>query len=677
MNENINTQTLPPEAEAYISNIESQKAQAAQSQKNQVDVEAAKKELLAHCNDFISKSQSWRDASYKDKWERYQRAVDGIYDPALAAKKEEWQSRVHVPVTASHRESIHAYLFKVMAGTNPPVDISPRFELGENDQSENIKDIIMREMDKARWEVEFDSTMHDADTFGSGFIRRFWKTETAVRKLKKPVMEGFKDNLNPMGIIGYATRAATGKIKTVGYQEDSVEVIIYRGLKVQHVSIWDVFKTPKAIKIPGSAIAIRYWLTYGDLVKGVASGYYLPEAAEKLKGIASSKKFSSGEDDVNASRDVADSSIPAPDYGKELECFEKFAKLPKKWIYTAIGQAIDGDPEELVSTRVIFHKLCPIAVEVNNEYDGEPPIHQLNYFPKNGDAYGLGVPEMLETPQAVINEIVNQRLDNGAQSLNHHFAVIEKALVNPKQDLKSSSGMVLRLDSKYVPSGVAANAIAEIPISDIPSKAGFSEVNEWERFAQDRTSNNRIMQGSTGSAVTNGTKTLGEQQLLMEAAGAKFSYVGLMMELAFSQDFFHGIWKTVYANIDPQDIEDSIGPERAQSFILITPEEIMRDYIYKPLGVFTMENKNMRQTRLIQIRKEFIGAPWIDDEKFYDAICRTADEDGDMFKKTDNQIMQDQASAIHPGMGAGQGMPGNPGSTPPVDMASAPMPRTA
>lgn len=665
------TESLPPEALSYINGIKEQDAQAAKSLKNEADIEAAKKDLLSHCNDFITKSQSWRDSSYRDKWEKYQRMVDGIYEPSLAAQKAEWQSKVHVPVTASHRESIHAYLFKVMAGTNPPVDISARFELGEADQSKNIKDIIMREMDKARWEIEFDATMHDADTFGSGFIRRYWKTETAFRKLKKPVLETFTDNLNPMGMIGFAKRAATGQLKTIGYQEDDVEVITYRGLKVQHVSIWDVFKTPKAIKIPGSAIAIRFWMTYGDLVKGAREGYYLPDAVEKLKGIATSKKMSPGEDNVNSDRGVIDGNIPAPDYGKELECYEKYAKLPKKWIYTILGRDIGGDPEELVSARVIFHNLCPIAVEMNSEYDGEPPIHQLNYFPKNGDAYGMGIPEMLETPQAVINEIVNQRIDNGAQSLNHHFAVIEKALVNPKQDLKSSAGMVLRLDSKYVPSGVAANAIAEIPISDIPSKAGFSEVNEWERFAQDRTSSNRIMQGSTGNAATNGTKTLGEQQLLMEAAGAKFSYVGLLMELDFSQEFFHGIWKTVYANMDPQDVEDSIGPERAKEFIIITPEEIMRDYIYKPLGVFTAERKAEQQARILQIRQAFIGAPWIDDEKMYDAACRAGDLDGDMFKKDEQQILMEQAQQIQPGMG--QGGP-QMGGTPPIDTTGAPMP---
>jgi hypothetical protein len=665
----IESSTIPPEAVDYLNEINQPKPDDDIAMKGRI--QSAKDELLAYCNSFIDKSKEWRTASYETKWLRYQRAADGIYEPTLSAAKESWQSKVHVGMTASHRESIHAYLFKVMCGTTPPFEIAPRFDLGEQDQSENIKDIILREMDKARWEVEFDATLHDADTYGSGFIRRFWKTETAVRKLKKPIKETFTDNLNPMGMIGFAKRAAMGDLKTVGYQEDEVEVITYRGLKVQHISIWDVFKTPNTIKIPGTTIGIRYWITYGDIIKGAKEGYYLPEAIEKLKGIASEKKFSQGEDTVNADRGITETTINniQPDYAKELECFEVFGRIPKKWLYTIIGQEITDDPEELVSARIIFNKLCLVGVEVNDEYDGEPAIHQINYFTKNRDSYGLGVPEMLESPQAVVNEIVNQRLDSGSQALNHHFAVLEGALVNPKEDLKSKASCVIRLDMKKTPNATAANAITELPISDIPVRAGFAEVNEWERFAQERTSSNRIMQGSTGTGK-DGTKTLGEQQMLMESAGAKFSYIGLVMELSFSQEFFHGIWKTVYKNIDAEDIEDSIGPERAKSFILITPEEIMRDYIYKPLGVFTAERKAEQLAKILQIRREFIGAPWIDDEKMYDSSCRAVELDGDSFKKTDEQIMQAQAMQIQPGMGMEQEMTGNAG-IPPMEQPSS------
>jgi len=635
----IESDVLPAEAVDYLNQIESEPDKNAFMQ-----IEAAKSELHSHVCEWQKKSADWRKASYEGKWQKYQRNTDGVFDPQISAKKEDWQSKVFVGITASHRETIHSHLFKTMAGINPPMEVKSRFNLGEVDQSKNIQAIMLREMDKASWAVVFDTAMHDADTFGSGFVRVSWKTETAIRKLKKPVKEGFTDNLNPMGMVGYAMRAATGKLRDTAYEEAEEEVITYRGLSLKHYSIWDIFPDPKALQIPGSTIACRYKVTYEDIVKGADSGYYLADAPEKLRNIDESEKFAEGEDIVQADRDIADHEAPRTEYGKVLTCYEVFGKFPQKWIHTIMGIPVET-PEMLVSGRVIFHQNCLVAVEINDEYDGEAPIYKLDYYPVNGSFYGRGVPEMLEDSQAVINEVVNQRLDNGAMILNKSFGIVEKALVNPKQDLVSKPGMMIRLDGNKIPNGDVRNAIMEFTINDTPLRAGFSEVNEAERWAQERTSANRVTLGTAG-LVKDANQTLGGQQMLRESAGEKFAYIGLRMELDFLKKFFHGIWKTIYKNMTPQDIEDSIGPDAVQTFIPITPEEIERDYIYMPLGVFTMENKALRQARLLEIRKEFLGAPWVNDESYFDVVMQNADEDPERFKKDEDQIIQEQGMML-------------------------------
>jgi hypothetical protein len=662
----IESEVLPADAVTYLNEVEQ-----SNDKTNQFQAEAAKSELHSFVCDFQQKSADWRRASYETKWQKYQRNCDGIFDPDISAKKEDWQSRVFVGITASHRETIHSHLFKTMAGINPPLEIKSRFNLGEVDQSKNIQAIMLREMDKASWSVVFDASMHDADTFGSGFIRVSWKSETAVRKLKKPVKEGFNDNLNPMGMVGYAMRAATGKLKDVAYEEAEEEVIVYRGLSLKHYSIWDIFPDPKALQIPGTTIACRYPITYGEIVKGVADGYYLPEAVDKLANFEETEKYPEGEDVVQSAREVSDNYAPKTDYAKKLDCYEIFGKFPEKWIKTIMGEEVT-EGERLISGRVIFHKNCLVAVEINDEYDGEPPIYKLDYYPLNNSFYGRGVPEMLLDSQAVINEIVNQRLDNGAMVLNKSFGVLEKALVNPKQDLVSKPGMMIRLDGNKVPNGDIRNAIMEFKIEDTPLRAGFSEVNEAERWAQERTSANRVTLGTAG-LVKDANQTLGGQQILRESAGEKFAYIGMRMEIDFLKKFFHGIWKTIYKNMTPQDIEDSIGPDKLNTFIPITPEEIERDYIYMPLGVFTMENKAMRQARLLEIRQAFMGAPWVNDEAYYDVVMQNADEDPERFKKTEDQIMMDQAQMIQPGME--QGMPpGMPPQGMAVEPPATPMP---
>lgn len=651
---------LKPEAAEYLKGLEDAKSK----QEREMALLGAKTELLSHCLGFISRSEDWRRSSYEEKWIKYQRNVDGIYDPDLAKKKEPWQSKVHVGLTASHRETIHSHIYKTMCGINPPLEVSTRFDIGEEDQSENIRDIMLREMDKARWQVVMDKVMHDADTFGSGFMRVGYKTKIEKRKLRKAVMEGFTDNLNPMGMVGYAVRAATGKLRTE-FQETEEDVIVYRGLELKHCSIWDIFPDPKALEIRGSTIAYRYWLKYEDIVAGAKEGYYLEDAVDKLKDVEANRRYSPGEDEIQANREVSDTNTNKTDYQREHECFELFGRMPRKWICPLIDMPFENG-EELVAARVIFHKNCLIAVEINDDYEGEAPFYKLDYFPRNGSFYGVGVPEMLLDSQDVINEVVNQRLDNGAQALNHSLAVVEKALVNPKQDLVSKPGQVIRLDARYVPNGDARNAISQLTINDTPVRAGFSEVNEAERWAQERTSANRVTLGTAG-LVKDANQTLGGQQMLRESAGEKFAYIGLRMEVDFLIDLFKGIWKTIYQHIDMEDVEESVGPERAATFVLVSPEELSRDYVYKPMGVFTMENKAMRQAQLMQIRQQFLGAPWIQDEAFFDASFHNIDEDPEKFKKDENEILEEQANMIQPGMEApGQPSPTMPPQTPPI-----------
>jgi hypothetical protein len=318
----------------------------------------------------------------------------------------------------------------------------------------------------------------------------------------------------------------------------------------------------------------------------------------------------------------------------------------------------------------MFHDLSILAAEVNGEYDQEPPLQKLDYMPRNGEFYARGIPEMLECPQDVINEVVNQRLDNGAILLNKSFAILEKALINPKQDLRSKPGMMIRLDGKYIPNGDVRNAITELTMNDTPVRAGFSEVNEAERWAQERTSANRVTLGTAG-LVKDMNGTLGGQEILKEAAGDKFSYIGLLMELSFLDDFFYQVWKITYANITPQDVLNAIGPKRFETFVLVSPEELQNDYTYMPQGIFRMDNKLRDQMTLSQVRQQFIQAPWLDHEKFFNAQMQLAGYDPDNFKMSETDILSQQAGLIQP-----QGTPSLPPSPsgPATDLTGQPLP---
>ena len=121
-------------------------------------------------------------------------------------------------------------------------------------------------------------------------------------------------------------------------------------------------------------------------------------------------------------------------------------------------------------------------------------------------------------------------------------------------------------------------------------------------------------------------------ELLKQSAGDKFAYIGMVMEFAFLYEVFKAFWKTLYANLLPDDIINSLGMQRALTFKLLSPEEIDRDYVYEPQGIFTMENKSFTQQRLQAIYAQFANQPWMDHMAFFDKEVKANNFDPDGLK---------------------------------------------
>jgi hypothetical protein len=263
----------------------------------------------------------------------------------------------------------------------------------------------------------------------------------------------------------------------------------------------------------------------------------------------------------------------------------------------------------------------------------------MDYWHVNGRFYGRGIPEMLINPQSVINEVVNQRLDEGAQSLNKRFAVVEKAFVDPKDITEGGPGIHVRINQKALgPNGDVKQVISEIGQTPMDRGAGFAEVLEWERQAQERSSANRVTLGTSGlSGDVN--KTLGGQELLKQQAGEKFAYIAMVQEFTFQYELFRSYWKLIYANINQEDIVLALGQERAAKFILLPPEEVERDYVFEPQGLFEMENKGIYQARIAALQQQFGMFPWFNHLAAFDQEARSANLDPDSLKFPESEAI--------------------------------------
>ena len=601
-----------------------------------LDRTAMLKELLDFGNGFISRSAEWR-RSFEDEWRRWQRNADAIYDPDLDKKKADWQSRAVWPITASHIENAQAQLFKNEVGPRPPFQVKARkgaVPRGMPDQAENIQDLVIREREKSGYEVERNKVIADKCVYGSGFARVRFENRTDDRRIKVP-------DLEPMSVMdpGSIMRHMAGQARVVGYHDEIQNVVVYRGMRIEHISIWDLFPDPKSLQVQGSPIAYRYDTTWGEIVDGMTKGYYLPEASV-LSTLASQEDTPNDKRLVQSDRQIQESMMRRPDRAKIVRCYELFARLPKKWVLIN-GEPID-DPDSLIPAVVRFHERGVVSVELNDAYDGEPQIFKDDYMPVPGRFYGRGPAEMLKDVQLVSTETVCQRLDAGSQSLRNKYAVMEKFLVDTK-DLEENR-IAVRIRPPQGSNIDDVNKVfRRLDMGGVANTA-FIEPQEWERAAQERTSITRATLGTSGQ-VKDANQTLGGQEMLKQATGDKMAYIGMLSEFDFQAKVFHAYWRLIYLNYTPEDYALALGPERAATFQPMMPEQVAQDYQYYPMGIYTMENKALRQARLQQIDATFGMMPYFNRLEALRAMLQSADEDPDNFIMPEAEGIQIMAKA--------------------------------
>ena len=585
-----------------------------QPQEITLDREQMLQELLDWASKFIDTSAEWRRSSFEKPWERYQINAESIYPEEIAKLKEKWQSKVVWPITASHRERAMAKRFQTELGAKPALEYKPRVEAPAQemipgmpppaDQGELIRDLVLGEREKADYPIVRNSQNDDASKYGSGFMRARFETKYEERVVKVPQYE---EVVMPWQDGGASImRKMSGQQQIVGYVDEIQEVVTYRGIRLEHISIWDIFPDPKALQIKGHPIAHRYNTTYGEIVSGVEAEYYLPEALEKLKGDSSDENTPADKQRIESAREISPSRVERPDYAKNVECYEIQARLPKKWVLIN-GEPID-DPEKLIPARVRIKKdKAVISVEVSDTYDGEPDIEKDDYFPVAGRFYGMGIPEMLKDPQMVASETVNQRLDAGSIGLRQRFAVIEKALVDTK-DIDDNR-TAIRL--KTPPGGNLDDvnkAFARIDMGG-PERAAFVEPQEWERISGERTSVTRATI-SGENAANDGNRTLGGLEMQQAVTGDQMAYLGALSEYGFQKRMSHRIWSLIYQNYQPEDYIMALGQMKAAQLQIMTPEQVSQNFRLIPKGVFEAENKPRRDMMLAALDQQYGMEPW-------------------------------------------------------------------
>ena len=567
------------------------------------EVETRRHEVHQYLRSWLRMSMSYRKANYEDKWNRWRRNARNIYDPAAKGRKERWQNSMFVPITMQNKEIIKGQLYRTLV-SGLPYSLSPR-PSGSMDESRDIKTLILREMERSKFEVVCNNFFDDLCIYGTSFMKIFHDVRKANRSKRVPTYQS--PSLEQIGQI----QQSGVPLQPSGYQRTPAQpTIVYKGVVAYHVSIWDMFLSNNQKTLQGDSHCQRYSLKLQEVIDGIREGYFFPEAYDKLKDVG--EEVAPPEDKQSEWSDLYKSALRTPKtpFGVPHVCYEWWGLLPKKWVYLREEELnLVDNPEELVPCKAVFTNEALLAVDENQDYSAESPFISTGYLMVPNDIYHIGPTEMIEQLQAAINEDTNQRRDNVQLILNRMGVILERALVS-RADLVSRPGGMIRIKSNSSDDVSKAFQWADTP--DV-TQSSYMETQNQERFSQSLSGAQVVAAGGGQTRAKDVTSTKGGMQILKQSTMDRFEYYAMVIESDFITSAIRKFYATIYSNIDPQDIQQILGPERAQRFALRTPEEIENDYHFEPQGVFSTINQPIRISQWQAFRDQYKGAPFFND----------------------------------------------------------------
>ncbi len=602
-------------------------------------VAGRKNDLLRYVQSFYRRSWDWRSQRFHSKWDRNDRDYNSIYDPVRASNKEPWQEKIHTGLTVQNIEVIHSQIYKTMMAPKPCVQ-TVAGPAGDELQARLMQDVVADQFQKAKFEVGFYDTSKEAVKYGSGFMKLYWEKIEDTRRRRMPVQQTPQQQVDMMPPEALSGQAPIPPPGISGFQMQNVQVLLKDQLCAKYVHIRDVFPEPNTTD--WGKVIHRDKITYGEICRNIKAGTFFDVKGD-LENVTEGENFESDMQIIKQELGYFDVHRELSKFEKPHTVWELWCPIPRKWIYFDMPEG--DDAETLVPAKVmVASKVALLASEENTMFDGETPILKMDYI-RTGQPYGMGVCDLIGDDQALSNEIVSMRIDNLNLILNKGMAVNETGLVNAEQDLVSKPGWVLRFK------GLVTNIrdyFMPIEFNDVTSSS-FRETMEVGLRVQEKTGANKVTLG-TSSQVTDTNQTLGGMEMLKQMFNERVAALGMVIESAFLVQCAKKTYGLIYQRFgdDPEGLKYILGEEPVQigtmpspppppappgmpplpqapdqplmvprylAFAFVPPEHVNNAYVYKPMGIFSMENKIVKSAQIMDMIKMNMGNPGFDSQQ--------------------------------------------------------------
>lgn len=647
-------------------------------------VQQRKQELVSYVQNFYRKSWDWRSTRLHEKWNKCDRNFHAIYDPVKASQKEPWQSTMFIDITFQNVEIISSQIFKTMMAPTPPIQTAAG-PAGDELQARLIQDVVDYELRKSEFSIAFYDALKEAVKYGSGFVKLYWDREEDIRLRRMPVSQSPQEVIQgapPEALMGQAPMPQAG-IK--GFQMQPANVLLKNHLCAKYVHIRDIFPDPNTTDWKKGIH--RDKITYGEIVDYIKKGQFFDVKAQ-LQDVTEGDKFELDVSDILQERGYFEVHREKPRNEKKHTIWELTNRIPMKWIKFDMP---DGDDaEQLVPAKVMVASgMALLSSEINAQFDGEWSVLKFDYI-RTGETYGKGIPEILFDDQDEINESGNLGIDNMNLIINKMLAVIETALVNPDDDLVSKPGGQVRFKASVED---IRKVLMPIEFPDL-AHSFFEHRFNLERMVQEKTGANRVTLGSSGQ-TKDSNQTLGGMELLRQMFNERVAAYGMVMEGDFIMKVAARIYGLIYQNLQPEDLKPILGEEpieigtmpappppppppgmpplpqlppqplmvpRYMAFAFVPPEIVANSYKFKPMGIFSLENKVIKSAQFMDWVKVFMPVVNLPEAAKYAAQIMGTSEEVD--KLVNPMPMMPQ--------GGSEGLTGGPNGNQPNFLPPAP-----
>lgn len=584
-------------------------------------VQQRKQELLSYVQNFYKTSWNGRSTRMHGRWDRCDRNYNAIYDPVRLAQKEPWQSAMFIDITFQNVEIITSQLFKTTMAPNPPIQTAAG-PAGDELQARLIQEVMDYELRKSQFAIAFYDALKEAVKYGSGFVKFYWDRQEDLRLRRQPVMQAPEEVLQqaPPEVLMSGQPLPQPGIK--GFQMQPQKVLLKNQLCARYVHIRDIFPEPNTVT--WDKLIHRDKLSYGSILDYIKTGQFFDVRSE-LQDLTEGEKFEEDIQAIKNERGYFQVHREMPRNEKKHTIWELYNNIPMKWIQFDMP---DGDEaEQLVPAKVMVASgVALLQSEINAQFDGENPVLKMDYI-RTGETYGKGIPEVLFDDQDEINESGNLGIDNMNLIINKMLVVTEQALVNPDQDLTSKPGGEIRLKAQF---DDVRKAIMPLEFPDL-AHSFFEHRFNLERMVREKTGVSGVTLG-TGGTQKDTNQTLGGMELLKQMFNERVAAYGMVMEHSFMLRAAERIYGLIYQNLTPEDLKPILGEEpvdigpvpappppppppgmpplpqlppqpllvpRYMAFAFPPPEVVANSYRFKPMGIFSLENKVMKSAQFM------------------------------------------------------------------------------